>query len=94
MGLLDTVAFTYNVSLNDIRRSVSGKKNDARSTAVYLIRKLNGATQRNIAKWLKVSDAQTIAKMQQRFKERVQKEKRLRNLVSDIEANILSTVKP
>ena len=92
-GIMDQVAFAYNVDFVELRRRTDRKRNDARSMAVYLARKLMGVPQKDLARWMNATNEYTIAKAIQRFKERHGKDKKLRKLTSEIERGIWSNVK-
>lgn len=92
--VLEHVAYAYNLHVTDIRCPKAAKKrNDARSMAIYLSRKLTGIPQKELARWMNIENTFTIAKSQQRFKERIQKDKRLKQLTNQVERLALSNVK-
>lgn len=91
--ILSVVAFAYNKSVIELRRSLPGEANEARSVAVYLLRNMVRMPYREISKWMKVSGEYAVAKIQQRFKERLKGDKKLRHRLDLIRGSILSQVK-
>ena len=92
--IIDTVSRVFDIPVKDVRQRQTGIKNDARSMAVYLIRNLNGASQANIAKWLKAPSTQAISQMQNRFRKRMSEDRALKKLVETVTGSIMTTVKP
>lgn len=92
-GILDQVAFTYNLRVQDLRRRGDRKRNDARSMAIYLARRLTGIPQKELASWMATASPYTIAKAQQRFRERIDRDKKLMRLTRQVERQIWSNVK-
>ncbi len=92
-SILSDVAFAYNTTTADLRRSKPGRENEGRSVAVYLLRNLTGKSHKEIAKWVGVSNEYAIAKIYQRFKIKLKGSKRLRQKVEAISKANLSHVK-
>lgn len=92
--VLEQVAFAYNVPLSQLRRVQSGKKNEARSAAIYLSRRLTGMKQDELAGWFHARNGYTLAKSQQRMREEMAKNRKVNRKIHLLENSILSTVKP
>jgi REP element-mobilizing transposase RayT len=90
--ILSDVAFVYNTSSEKLRRSEPGKCNDGRNAAIYLLRHYSGKTYKEIAKWMNVSNEYAVAKAYQRFKENLESDKELGEMIDSIIGN-LSLVK-
>ena len=83
--VLSNVAFAYDVLMRDLRKSCSEESNELRSVAVYLLRNIAGKPSREIAKWVGASDEYAVAKIQERFKGRLKKDKSMRGRLSEIQ---------
>ena len=92
-GIMDCVAFAHGVEVAALRKRTDRKKNDARSMAIYLARKLTGIPQRDLARWMNATNEYAVAKVIQRFGKRYQEDKKLRRLTAAIEKAIWSNVK-
>lgn len=92
-AILDHVAFAYNLNVRGLRKRGDRKRNDARSMAIYLARRLTGIPQRDLARWMAASSPYTIAKVQQRFRERINRDQQLMKLTHQVEKQIWSNVK-
>lgn len=92
--ILEVVAHIFDIPMSDIRSRRAGLQNDARSMAVYLIRKLNGVSHTEIAARMNAAGAEAVAQMYRRFKKRVDREKPLRKQTDMAINSILTLVKP
>jgi REP element-mobilizing transposase RayT len=92
--ILQCISHVYDIPIKEIRSAQSGQRNEARSMAVYLIRRLSECSQSEIAKWLKASNQNAVAQMQYRFHQRLTKEKQLNKRINIVTHSILTTVKP
>lgn len=92
-GIMEHVAFMHDINVTDLRNCSSRQRNDARSIAIYLARKLTGVPQKDLARWMNVKNPYAIAKAQQRFAERVSTDSKLRKLTNLAERQIWSNVK-
>ncbi len=90
--ILENVAFAFNTTVSEIRQYQSGKKNEARAMAVYLTRQITGIKHAELARWMNARNEQAIAKSQQRFVARLEREKQLRSMTAQVKDHILSTV--
>ena len=91
--ILAQVAFVHGVAVRDLRRRADRRRNDARSMAIHLARKLKGISHKDLAQWMCAGNPYTVAKDQQRFRERLGKDRRLRKLTSQVERQLWSNVK-
>jgi len=91
--LLDRICFANGISLKELRRKQSGKKNDVKSIAVYLARRLTGLSQKDLGRWFNTPNPYAIAKIQQRFRERLERDRTLKKKTAELVHLILSTVK-
>ena len=87
------MALAYDTTVNDVRQNRASKPNQAREMAIYLTRQLTGIPQKELAVWMNVSSAYTIAKIQQRFREKMARNKALKSKVMELKHYILSNVK-
>ena len=83
----------YQLSLKEITKAYSGKKNEAKNMTIYLLRQLTGASHSEIAKLMGGVKASTVAKTVQRFNHKVRSDKYLAKLYEALSQNILSDVK-
>lgn len=91
--ILDQVAFVHDIPTGDLRRRDDRRRNDARSMVIHLARKLKGIPHKDLARWMGTGNPYAIAKNQQRFRERLEKDRSLRKLTSQVERQIWSNVK-
>lgn len=92
--ILDHVSNAYHVPIDDMRQGEAFRKNEARSMAIYLMRRLMGMPQNKIAHWVKAKNEFTIAKNYQRFHRKLEENKTLRRVTKELSRSIMSNVKP
>ncbi|MFH1357194.1 MAG: transposase [bacterium] len=92
--IIEHVGFAYDEPIAQIRKSSPGKKNEARSMAIYLTRQLAGLSHKEIANWFHISTNNTVGKLIERYKIKLTKDKKLNKLTKQIKTSILSHVKP
>jgi putative transposase len=83
--ILEKVAFAHDISVTQLRRRQDRRRNDARSMAIYLARKLTGIPQKDLARWMNATNEYAIAKVQQRFSSRLLADSKLRRMTKTIE---------
>ena len=86
--ILEFVSFAYKVPVDEIKKSQSGKQNEARSMAVYQLRAVGGLPQKEIAEVLHSSSGYTIAKTLQRFNDRMASDEELANTTAHLTQTI------
>lgn len=72
--IMDVIASTYKVPTQQLKKSSSGIKNEARNMAIYQLRSVAGLPQSQIAKILNASNGYTVAKNLQRFHTQMQED--------------------
>ncbi|MBF0106294.1 MAG: transposase [Deltaproteobacteria bacterium] len=87
--ILSNVGFCYNVDVGKIRQGGSGKKNEARTLAIYLLRQHKGYGLSKIAKWLRIKNQNAVAQSLYKFKQRMAKDKMFAKKVRELERAIL-----
>lgn len=92
--IMKIVSHCYGITGKELREGCHGRKNEGRSMAVYLARELTGLAQKEIARWFNAKSGYTIAKMQQRIKQRMERERSLRRQYNELFHSIMSNVKP
>lgn len=92
--ILDHVGHAYNVSITEIRQGGAFRRNEARSMAIYLMRRLMGMPQLKIAHWVKAKNEFSVAKNYQRFHEELERNRTLRRFAKELSRGIMSNVKP
>lgn len=90
--VLEQVSHAYNMPTASLRSAKAGrgKKNEARSMAIYLIRHLSGAPQKRIAKWIRANNQNAVAQLHYRFKQELKRNKELKKLTNIISHSIQS----
>lgn len=86
-------AFVCGVSTSDLRSSRRGTANKARWMAAYLMRRLGGKSYKEIAKYIAAKNEYTVAKMEQRFKENLLRDRGLRLKMEGLYSHLMSQVK-
>lgn len=79
--VIEHVGHAHDVSTAEVRNGVAGKENPARSMAIYLARRLTGAPQKELAKWFKAKDGYAIAKIEQRYRDKLDRNPKLQKSV-------------
>lgn len=90
--ILDFVASAYEVPVKQIKSSQSGVSNEARNMAVYQLRQVGGFPQKEIARVLNSSNPYTVAKVLQRFNERIETDVELAELAKEISDDLRQRV--
>ncbi len=62
--------------------------------AIYLLRRLGGLSQNEIAKWMKAKNGAAVAKTSERYRKELEKNRRLRTLNNEVAHQVMSYVKP
>lgn len=88
-GILDLIAKSYQVTADDIRK---GRQPEAKKTAIYILKKYTDMTNAEIGKELGGLSYSGVAKALSRLEEEMGRNRKLRNLIGQIE-KILSNVK-
>lgn len=91
--VLKCIRAYYHVDTASIRESIHGRSNDPRRMAIYLLRKLTGASHAEIARQMGGRGNYAIAKTIQRMNDNVKNDKTLMKIYESLSMNILSNVK-
>lgn len=91
--ILDFVSFAYKVPVNEIKTSVAGVSNEARSMAVYQLRKVAGLAQNEIAKVVRSKSGYTVAKTIERFQTKIESNPELARMTKRMTDAIQAKVK-
>ena len=92
--ILEQVGVAFDVSPTELRSSGRFRENPGRKMAIYLLRQLGGLSQEEIARWMMANNTSTIAKTAARYREELNRSRRLRKLTEEIAHQIMSHVKP
>lgn len=92
-NIMKCVMNYYQLDSKEITKAYSGKKNEAKSMTIYLLRQLTGASHNEIAKFMGGIKASTVAKAIQRFSFKIRSDEYLSKLCEALAHNILSDVK-
>ncbi len=92
-AVLEHVCLSHEVEIKDLRESQRGRDNDARGMAVYLLRRICGLPQKEIARWLKCPSAYTVATIQKRFSRKMNEKKPLRKLAAELENSLMALMR-
>lgn len=82
--ILSFVAKHYGTTAGNIKSSQAGVQNEARSMAVYQLRQAAGLPQKEIARVLNSKNGYTVAKVFQRFNEKLQKDDDLQKQAQEL----------
>lgn len=91
--ILEIVALSFDETVSALRCPSHGRRRIDRSVAIHLLRELTGMPHKKIALWLKCSNAYAVAKVVQRFKVDLDKDRNLQKQVEAIKRAVLSAVK-
>lgn len=83
----------YSLKRKELFESVRAVQNEPRSIAAYLMRYLAGAKLSEIAREMQVGKPATVAKLLQRFRQRLEADPVLREEIERFSENLLSNVK-
>lgn len=92
--VLEYVSLAFDVSVTDLRSNGRFRENPGRKMAIYLLRRLGGLSQNEIAKWMKAKDGAAIAKASERYQRELAKDRHLRKLSEEVAHQIMSYVRP
>ncbi len=92
--ILKKVAHAYHVPIGAVRRGCSGVENEARSTAIYLGRQLANISHQELSRWIRASDGNAVGQAYYRFKQKLQRDQKAKQLTVAIANAILNNVKP
>ncbi len=92
--ILACVGLAFDVSVTDLRTSGRFRENPGRKMAIYLLRRLGGLSQNEIAKWMKAKDGASVAKASERYQQELARNRPLRKLNEEVAHQVMSYVKP
>ena len=92
--VLECVGLAFDIPVTDLRTSGRFRENPGRKMAIYLMRRLGGLSQNDIAKWMKAKDGAAIAKASERYHRELEENRQLRKLNEEVAHRIMSYVKP
>jgi len=83
--LLENIQHCYDMSLAELRQTKRGQNNEARSLAIYLMRKRLGYSMTTIGRWLNTENEYAIAKALGRFKAGLEGDRNLLKRIKELE---------
>lgn len=92
--VLEHVSLAFNMSVTDLRTSGHFRENPGRKMAIYLLRRLGGLSQNEIARWMKAKNGASVAKTLERYQQELGKNRQLRKLNKEVAHHVMSYVKP
>lgn len=88
--ILERIAFSYNVGIAELRDGKSGKKNEPRSLAIYILRQYRGLSHKQIARWLNVKNENAVAQIFYRVKKLLSKDQKMTKFVRNLATEALA----
>ena len=92
--VLDHVGIAFDVPVARLRTGVRFRENPGRKMAIYLLRRLGGLSQGEIARWMRANNGAAIAQVCGRYKQELDRSRTLRKLTEEVAHQIMSYVKP
>lgn len=90
--ILNFVRQQYGCKLSDVKTAGSGKKNEARAMAAFLLREINGMTHIEIARVVGGASAVAISKLLLRFAEKIKADVVLDEKIKVYKRNLMSRI--
>ena len=91
--IIENIQHCYDVNLAELRSTIRGQRNEARSLAIYLMRHRLGYSLKTISRWFRVENEYVIAKTLSRFKKDLNEKTCLKRM-REIEHAVLRKASP
>ncbi|EKD52187.1 MAG: protein of unknown function DUF1568 [uncultured bacterium] len=91
--IIENIQHCYDVNLAELRSTIRGQRNEARSLAIYLMRHRLGSSLKTISRWFRVENEYVIAKTLSRFKKDLNEKTCLKRM-REIEHAVLRKASP